>query len=472
MGDHEFFFFKGFEKWCLENSETIARGMLRENEQDLPPTIASCTMMGGKLRSAMADSADNFAMALMGLPERLGLVLRCQHDVLERMGRNLEASHDLAGSSEELSAAAEHILSDIRHSRQFVDDTAASSESILRQLTTLRISIEAMGDESKLIRETGQEARSSTEKLDRLSAAIVENLSLIEEVSDQTGLLALNASIEAARAGEHGRGFSIVAEGVTKLSDRTGQAVSTIGRSIQSMRSEFLGWEAQHEQMVRTTESLLERIEQLRQFVEEKEGAIIQTAANMNRIIAIFLDVERQLDEVQKASLQLAEGAMTITENAQEVQEHNAEIEYQVSRTGEEVGEAVKTITNQSPILLLEFIRSRRRDHIRWMEDLDHAIGMQNRDLFPQTDHTMCKLGLWFYQAHVQDNLQEAIHRELEEPHRRLHETAMKILSHWGDKTEMQKERAKLEQYVSEISHIFDRYEAYLEKLATGSLIY
>jgi twitching motility protein PilJ len=88
------------------------------------------------------------------------------------------------------------------------------------------------------IREQIQDTAKRIKRLGESSQEIGEIVDLISDITEQTNVLALNAAIQAAAAGEAGRGFSVVAEAVQRLAERSGEATKQIGTLVKTIQSD------------------------------------------------------------------------------------------------------------------------------------------------------------------------------------------------------------------------------------------
>jgi len=305
---------------CVEVADRISGG-------DLTVSIES----SGKDETALLMRAMNAMVS--GMRETIGAMSKASQEVssaateLHATSRQMVTgaeeivaqSSSVATAGEEMAATSNEIATNCHLTAQNAEHANAAA---LAGAEVVKGSIAAMGAIADRVTSASQTVGS----LGGRSEQIGEIIGTIEDIADQTNLLALNAAIEAARAGEQGRGFAVVADEVRALAERTTKATREIGLMIKTIQTETRAAVTAMEQGVsevergtaeaaksgQALESILEQINavtqqanQIATAAEEQTATTSEISSNMQRITEVVQHSARGAQETDRAASQL-----------------------------------------------------------------------------------------------------------------------------------------------------------------------
>lgn len=241
-------------------------------------------------------------------------------------------TNSVASAAEELNATAANISDNTQIAARDASDVENAAkkggEVVLKTSDNMKHIVDKVEDTSKLIAELGS-------KSDQIGTIV----QTIEDIADQTNLLALNAAIEAARAGEAGRGFAVVADEVRKLAERTGKATKEISEMIGQIRDEISLAVKEMQNTAdlvnsgkfdaeRSGEALKDIIKSINNLVNQVNG--IATAAGQQK--SAIYDITSSVNTVSRSAEESAEKSKELLILSERLQELSGELEKVVNK--------------------------------------------------------------------------------------------------------------------------------------------
>ncbi|HEY7347249.1 MAG TPA: methyl-accepting chemotaxis protein [Ktedonobacterales bacterium] len=254
VGDDAFAMLAASINSLLETSPSAGEGREAANLQaQIEKLLQEVSAVGdGDLRvqaevtpDTLGVLADSFNYMIEELGKVVGRVQSTTMQVTTATRRILDRSAELAQASEQQEVQIAQTTEAVEALATFIQATARnaqlSAETAQEALRNARGGEQAVVqtiDGMQHIRDNVQETSKKIKRLGERSQEIGEIVRLIEDIADQTNLLALNAAIQSAMAGDQGRGFSVVADEIRMLAERSGEATKKIATLVKSIQGD------------------------------------------------------------------------------------------------------------------------------------------------------------------------------------------------------------------------------------------
>ena len=290
---------------AMAMTDGIAAGNLTGDERvHTGGILGALASMRTRLRGLVSE-VNTCGESIASVAPRL---MQQANDTQEAAKRQASDAAEMAAAAEELSAS---VLTAADSARTAQSQAEASGEVAAQGVEHVHVAVARMRELAQSVDHTA----ASVKGLGQQSSDIGRVVQVINEVAEQTNLLALNAAIEAARAGEAGRGFAVVADEVRKLAERTKGATVEIGSMIGQIQQGIAGVMREIEAAATTANSAAGSGDRAGASMSQVESAV-------GEVVASVAAIASALAEQQKAAAQVAQTVESVALDAESTLQH------------------------------------------------------------------------------------------------------------------------------------------------------